>query len=325
MEYLGHESQGYGVEEHRLVGGKGDGIRLLEVNNGNGVMFTLSLDRAGDISRLYKDGKNLGFFAPCGYVSPTYYDNRGAGFLKSFTAGFLTTCGLTAVGSPCTDNGEELPLHGNISHTPCENVSWWTDDAIHIKLVVRDASLFGHKLILTREYECPIGGDEIIITDTVKNISDEETPYMILYHFNMGYPLLSENAKVTIKSKGVTPRNERAKEGLEKALIMERPQPGFVEQCYYYDMEEGYAKIYNPEIDTSLSLSFDTKELPFFTEWKMMGKGEYVLGLEPGNCSPDGRDVMRKNGRLQFLKAGEEKKQTIAVKIKKGQEYAECS
>ena len=319
-EYLGHESQFCGVEEHRLVGGKGDGIRLLEVNNGNGIMFTLSLDRAGDISRIYKDGRNLGFFAPCGYVAPAYYDKEGAGFLKSFTAGFLTTCGLTAVGSPCEDNGEVLPLHGNISHTPCENVNWWIDDSIHIKLTVRDASLFGHKLLLTREFECPVGGDEIKMTDTVRNICDEETPYMILYHFNMGYPLLSEKSKVSVKSKGVMPRNERANEGLNDALTMEKPQSGFLEQCYYYDMEEGYAEIYNPDIDTKLSLSYDTKELPFFTEWKMMGKGEYVLGLEPGNCHPDGRDVMRKQGRLAFLKAGEEKTQTIIIKIKKGQE-----
>lgn len=319
-EYLGHESQFASVEEHRLVGGKGDGIRLLEVNNGNGIMFTLSLDRAGDIARLYKDGRNLGFFAPCGYVAPTYYDKEGAGFLKSFTAGFLTTCGLTAVGSPCEDDGEVLPLHGNISHTPCENVAWWIDDYIHIKITVRDASLFGHKLLLMREFECPVGGDEIKMTDTVKNIGDEETPYMILYHFNMGYPLLSENSKVSVKSKGVMPRNERANEGLDKALIMEKPQSGFVEQCYYYDMEEGYAEIYNPDIDTKLSLSFDKEELPFFTEWKMMGKGEYVLGLEPGNCSPDGRDVMRKQGRLAFLLAGEEKTQHITIKIQKGQE-----
>lgn len=28
--YIGHESQLYGIEEHRLVGGKGDGMRLYE-------------------------------------------------------------------------------------------------------------------------------------------------------------------------------------------------------------------------------------------------------------------------------------------------------
>lgn len=320
-EYLGHEAQIFGVEEHRLVGGKGDGLRLFEVNNGAGIMFTVSADRAGDLSRLYYKGNNMGFFAPCGYVAPTYYDKEGSGFLKSFTAGFLTTCGLTAVGSPCEDDGELLPLHGNISHTPAENVNRWIDDeSIHLRLTVRDAALFGHKLMLTREYECPIGGNEIKITDTVKNIDNKETPYMILYHFNMGYPLLTENSKLTIKSRGITPRDERAAVGIDKALVMEKPQSGFEEQCYYYDMEEGFVKIYSPEIDTELSLSFDTKELPFFTEWKMMGKGEYVLGLEPGNCNPDGRDVMRKSGKLQILKPSEKRTQHITIKIKSGRE-----
>ena len=35
--YIGHPTQLCGVEEHRLVGGKGDGMRLYEVRNGNGL------------------------------------------------------------------------------------------------------------------------------------------------------------------------------------------------------------------------------------------------------------------------------------------------
>ena len=116
--YIGQNAQLFGAEEHRLVGGKGDGMRLLEVRNGKGLCFTLSLDRAADISRLSVMGTNFGYFSPCGYVAPAYYDEKGAGFLKSFTAGFLTTCGLTNVGSPCEDNGEALGLHGTIGNTP---------------------------------------------------------------------------------------------------------------------------------------------------------------------------------------------------------------
>ena len=32
--YIGHETQLSGVEEHRLVGGKGDGMRLYEARPG---------------------------------------------------------------------------------------------------------------------------------------------------------------------------------------------------------------------------------------------------------------------------------------------------
>ena len=93
--YYGHESQLFGVEEYRLAGGKGDGMRLLQVRNGKGLDFTVSADRCADISRLHFRGENCGFFSANGYVAPAYYDDKEAGWLKNFTAGFLTTCGCT--------------------------------------------------------------------------------------------------------------------------------------------------------------------------------------------------------------------------------------
>ena len=48
--YYGHEFQLFGVEEVRLQGGKGDGMRLLQVRNGKGLEFTVSADRCADIS-----------------------------------------------------------------------------------------------------------------------------------------------------------------------------------------------------------------------------------------------------------------------------------
>lgn len=70
--YYGHESQLFGVEEYRLTGGKGDGMRLLQVRNGKGLDFTVSADRCADISRLHFRGENCGFFSANGYVAPAY-------------------------------------------------------------------------------------------------------------------------------------------------------------------------------------------------------------------------------------------------------------
>ncbi len=317
-EYIGHTSQLHSIEEHRLIGGKGDGMRLLEVNNGKGLMFTISLDRAGDVSKMYYKGTNLVFVGPCGYVRPEYFDDKGLGFLKSMSAGLFMTCGLTAVGSPCVDNGEELPLHGTIANTPAESVSYCEEnDKLIIKLTVRDARLFGHKLLLTRVYECSLNENELKLIDTVENIDFEDTPYLILYHINIGYPLLSEKAIVTLDSKSMRPRNEIAEKGADSALLMEKPQVGYEEQCFYYDMNSGFAKIYNPDLGFGLSINYDVNELPAFTEWKLMKSGEYVLGLEPGNVNPDGRDVVRKEGKLTILKPGEKITQSLTFKIEK--------
>ena len=229
--------------------------------------------------------------------------------MKSFTAGFFTTCGLRTVGSPCVDEGEELPLHGTISNTPCENVMHWIEnEEIHIKVIVRDAALFASKLLLEREYVCSINKNIISITDRIKNIGSQETPLEVLYHCNMGYPLLSENAIVTIPATEVLPRDEHAKEGIDNCLLMEKPQRGYQEMCYYHTLSgKPTVSIYNQDIGKGLNIRFDTKELGCFTEWKMMGEYDYVLGLEPGNCYPDGRNVMREKGMLEFLAPEEEK------------------
>lgn len=305
--YIGHPSQLCGVEEVRLIGGKGDGMRLLQLRNGAGLEMMISADRCADISRLIFKGDNMGYFSPNGYVAPAYYDQPGAGFLKSFTAGFLTTCGLTAVGSPCTDAGEELPLHGTIGNTPCERI-WWDEDEdnIYIHAIVNDSGIFARKLILKRKITVSKTEGKFTITDTVENQGDGESPVMLLYHMNMGYPLLSENSVVEIPSVCVKPRNARAAEDLDTWHKMLPPTPGFEEQCYFHSFEnEGKASIYNPDIRKGLTISFDPKSLDYFTEWKMMGYRDYVLGLEPGNCHPDGRDVMRKEGKLKFLQPGE--------------------
>jgi hypothetical protein len=312
-KYIGCVGQICGIEEHRLIGGKGDGMRLFEVRNGLGLEFTVSADRCADISRLSFKGDNMGYFAACGYVAPQYYDQEGLGFLKSFTAGFLTTCGLTAVGSPCVDEGEVLPLHGTIANTPADQVwSSVNDKAVTLHAIVNEGSLFGRKLQLERKIECSRVENKITLVDTVTNLGNSISPMMLLYHINMGYPLLSENAVLTIPSKTVTGRNEHAARNIDKWNMMIHPTADFEEQCYYHTFEkEGLARIYNPDIHKGIEISFDPETLDYFTEWKMMGEKDYVLGLEPGNCHPDGRDRMRAEGKLKFLAPGESNNFTI--------------
>lgn len=305
-EYVGNLLQIRGVEQYTLQNGRGYGMRFLYVRNGLGLDIWISLDRAGDVSRVQFKGNNIGYFSPCGYVSPQYYDAVETGFLKSFTAGFFTTCGLTAVGSPCTDMGERLPLHGNVSHIPAELIALdESGDGLTIKLMIRDAVLFGRKLVLNRSYHISYTENSFEVSDTVTNEADMATPYMILYHCNIGYPLLHEDSIVKIPNSKVVARNDHAEESISSALKMECPQQGYEECCYYYDVmcenRQAHVGIYNSEIKTGLVMTYDNKALPYFTEWKMMGKTDYVLGLEPGNCLPDGRDVMRQTGKLAFL------------------------
>ena len=113
----------------------------------------------------------------------------------------------------------------------------------------------------------------------------------------------------------VLPRDDHAAEDIENWMHMEKPTAGYQERCYYHKFadRDGTASIFQPKLGIGLKMFFDAKELDGFVEWKMMGVRDYVLGLECGNCYPDGRDVMRKTGMLKFLKPGEQK--TYRVKI----------
>lgn len=316
-QYVGHPLQVYGVEEHRLIGGKGDGMRLFQVKNGAGLEFTVSADRCADISRLSFKGDNFGYFSTCGYVGPQYYDNKDIGFLKSFTAGFLTTCGLTAVGNPCHDAGEDIPLHGDVANIPAEQIyATVTQKEIQIQAKIRAAALFSSKLTLDRTICCPIEKNYITIADTIENLGDKQVPLMFLYHTNIGYPLLSENSQLFIPSNQVVPRNDHAAKAIDSWHKMLVPQAGFEEQCYYHSFEkEGLAAIFNPDIGKGVSLHFDAQKLDYFIEWKMMGIQDYVLGLEPGNCHADGRNKMREQNRLKFIGPGETVQYSLTIRI----------
>ena len=320
--YIGHENQLSGVEEYRLVGGKGDGMRLYDLRNETGLELTVSPDRNGDISRLRFQGMNLSYFSPCGYVAPAYYDGVGSGWLKSFTAGFLTTCGLQAVGSPCTDQGETLPLHGSIANIPCANAYWESDeDEIRVHTVTEDEVIFGRKLTLRRTITLMRRENRFVIEDEIENTGDREEPLEILYHMNMGYPLLDEDSVVTIPSVEVLPRDDHAAEDIANWMKMEKPQAGYQERCYYHKFADcqGVAKIFQPKSGIGLEISFNAEELDGFVEWKMMGVRDYVLGLECGNCYPDGRDVMRRTGMLKFLQPGEKKRYRVQVAVGKSE------
>ena len=321
--YYGHESQLFGVEEYRLVGGKGDGMRLLNVRNGKGLEFTVSADRCADITKLFFRGENYGFFSVNGYVAPAYYDDKGNGWEKSFTAGFLTTCGLLAVGSPCTDEGQALPLHGAIDNIPAERISWDMDEEkIWIKATMRHAQIFAEKLLMTRTITCSKTSNEITVTDEIENIGDAASPVMLLYHMNMGYPLLCEQSELFIPAQEVLPRNDHAAEDIDTWYKILPPTPGFEEQCYYHEFKDhpGVAGIFNHAGGYGLAIRYDSSSLDCFTQWKKMGYKDYVMGMEPGNSYPDGRDVMRRTGRLKFIEPGEKKTYGIRLSMLEGED-----
>lgn len=313
--YYGNQDQIMGVEEYRLVEGKADNMRMMHIRNGLGLEVTVCPDRCLDITRVTFKGDNMGYFSPCGNVSPSYYDGVGNGMVDSFTGGFLTTCGLNNAGVACEDNGEVLPLHGNISNQPAYHSYWIEEEndfSIYAKII--KGGLFLGKMELDRKISISKNSNKIKVEDSIKNCGEKEAPCMILYHMNMGYPLLTEKSILEIPSVSRIGRDEFAASDIENWNKIEAPTDYMQEKCYFHTFDKnGFARIYNNDIKKGVEISFDADELKYFTQWKMMGKYDYVLGLEPGNCLPNGRKESREKGQLKILKGGETVNYSIEI------------
>ena len=312
---IGDMSQLAGAVPFTYSDGKAKGTAAVEVKNGSGLRLVILPDRGMDIAYAEWRGTPISYISKTGIVSPAHYDEPD--FLRSFSAGLLTTCGLTYMGAPCVDEGVSLGAHGRISNTPAYDVGvtqeWEGDDfVIRVRGKVKEAAVFGEHLVLTRVVTVKAGENAVYLHDEIENRGFESRPLMVLYHINFGFPLVSESAVLETNCKNIRPRDAAAKPGLADACRFSGPQHAYREQVFYRDAEgDAYAALRNPELGITAKIGFSGDELPYLIEWKQMGEQEYVVGLEPATYPPDGRAAAREKGELLFLEPGAVKKQSV--------------
>jgi len=325
FQYIGNQAQAGGTRHYVLDDGPGRNMRCIDVNCGSGFQYTILPDRGMDISLACYKGTNLVYIPSNGEVHPAFYEAEGFGWLRTFSGGLLTTCGLTYLGAPVEDGGEKLGLHGRYSTIPARQVadlSEWIGDEYHIKLmgIIEEGHIFGNKLRLVREISSIQGRNSLQIRDTILNFGYKPSPYTILYHMNLGYPLLCEESELIIDPAETVPATHVAAAGIKDFRRFIKPEAGFLEHVFFHTMKKGKNReasvcLQNKKPGIDLEIKFRTDELPFLTQWKMMGMGEYVLGLEPCNVPARNRKDLKEEGILPYLNAGESVTNLIEVNI----------
>lgn len=319
-KYIGHPSQLIRLNDYRICGGMGDGVRAVDVANRE-IGLTVLADRGMDFPYFSYHGINMGYIAPCGIVSPQYYDSKGNGFLKGFNAGFLTTCGLTNMGATCDYEGVHYGMHGSVSYSQAEYFSaGLKSDTAVISGEMRQGALFGDNLVMRREVECEYNQKGFSFTDTVTNEGFKRSRHMLLYHFNLGFPFLEEGVELLIPHHFVEARDDIAKSGFEEKAEIPPPIHGYKEMCYFYKLKlrndnTAVVGAYNHRLGFGVSIEFDGGLLDSFTQWKMVGEGEYTIGFEPGNATPLGVAREEELGHVKYLEAGETRTYSFKINI----------
>jgi hypothetical protein len=320
-----------GVRLIELADGKERGVRAAQFRTGTGFAFTVLLDRGLDISHAEWCGRPMNWRSMTEDVHPSYFEPEGLGWVRSFFGGLMVTCGLHWAGAPVHDPQSfpprfpprDLGLHGYISHTPAKNVhadgEWDGDDyRMWVRGKCQEATVFGENLVLHREISTALGRNSITVRDRVENAGFDRLEHMLLYHINIGFPSVDEDSELVSPSLEVIPRDAAAEEGKDRARILDAPTHDYQEKAYFHRLASGpdgrtATAIVNRKLGFGTYVRFRLDELPHYTEWKMMGQRNYVVGMEPANCLPLGRTAEREAGRLQVLEPRETREYALEI------------
>lgn len=321
-----------GIETSVLDNDLGKGTRIAWVNTGAGLRYKVVIDRGLDIVDAFCDRYSLAWLSHAGVTAPRPDANRGLEWLYSFAGGLLTTCGLTHIGGPESDEFGERGLHGRISNLPARVESIIQPDLLAGKLqmsitaVVKESRVFGPNLELRRTISSTLGEPTVRIHDVVTNLGNTPAPHMILYHCNYGWPLVDEGTEIVCKgnwaSRGLDMDNAvfNSRRDFQKCSKPLESHRGGGEGCAFIDVtadKKGMCTVglHNRRLALALVLKYNKKQLPWLSNWQHWGPGEYVSALEPGTNPPIGQAKARAQKKLIHIAPGKSRTYDLEMTV----------
>lgn len=259
------------------------GLRALAFSTGGGLDFWVLSDRCMDIGPLWLHGFPMAWVHPSGFPSPALHNaySDGLSGIERTLSGFMVTCGLDNVRQPA----DGTPLHGTLPLTPARITGFgeqWDADVplIFAEGEIVTAHLNRPSFKIRRRIEAPIGGRTLSVQDTIENIGPEAAEMRILYHTNLGFPLVQDGLTVQL-TPGQSPILN-----IDSYADTHKTPPA---ECHKMtaEMAAGVlvlspASTYAPEV--RLNIDSDIETLPYTQIWSDQRPGRGILAIEPSNC-----------------------------------------
>ena len=279
------------LRRYTFTSGVESGIKVIEINTGK-IRILLNESKTLDVMQVFSGNDNMSFVSKNGFTA------REIPFLNRFEGGMLYTCGLDVVG------GEPSTLHGTLHNIPATVLqAEIINDDIIVRAEMNFSALFGDHLRLTRTVTTKIGSDSFNVHDNLENLGYFDSEYCLLYHMNVGYPMLDEGTEININIDSIITRTDWAKQRLGDRAVFSAPVDNEPERCYFINTTDGNTSVVNRKLGKKLEFSYSKDTLPYFIQWCSGGSGDYALGLEPSTTFLDDhfkKSVIKKGEKIDF-------------------------
>lgn len=303
----------------RFVGGAADGVEVMEVDTGK-VRAMILPTRGMSVWRMTAGDLPLGWRSPvAGPIHPNQvpiFDPSGIGWLEGFDE-LVVRCGLESNGAPEFDAKDHLkyPLHGRIANLPATSLSIEYDEAsgrVEVIGEVLESRLFIKRLRLRSRVRFQADHADVELLDDVTNDLSTPTTMQLLYHINLGSPVLDDGASLDVAIDELAPKDSLAASEMEIWNQFGAPKSGYAERVYLAKLrtnehQRTTAMLRSADGASGFALTINTKTLPRFILWKNTAAESdgYVVGMEPATNYPNVRSFEEKHGRVVKIEPGE--------------------
>ena len=264
------------IRRYTLTDGKENGIKVVELDNGS-LRVLLNESKGLDVMQLFHNGVNISFVSKNGFTA------RDIDFMNRFEGGMLYTCGFDSIG-----DRKGFTVHGSYHTYPASVISInESETELEVVAQVEITSLFGENLLFRRKVVLPIDSEKLIVDDELINRGTKDENYCILYHVNLGYPMLDEGVKIVADLESVVPRTLYAEKKMANYNVFEAPIDNEEETCYFLKTKNDSIAVENQKLGKRFTLKYSKDTLPCVVQWNSPASQDYALGIEPATCFLD--------------------------------------
>lgn len=331
LRYAGNIDQIAGIRHEEILDDRARGIKVYNVNN-SVIEYTLTESKALDIFDFKYKGIGLCFKSKAGLVMPGTLDANGWNFLRGqCSGGLIYSCGFSNVGlfgeNPKWHDYDMF--HGRLRTLPATNLcakTYWEGDDYYLTVSgeMRECALFKDNLAIRREIKTKLGSKSFSFCTEVENEAFDEAPIMHMLHVNSGFPIVDKDSRFICKVNKTHCMCDAADADNFRTMsapIDNKPEEVFVHEPYSNEDGICASAIVNDKTGLGLMIKFKVEQFPYLLEWKSMGSGDYVLGMQPTNCFASGTEYeLKANGKLPMIQPGEIKHFDLEVTVLDGKE-----